>query len=679
MFNNPLIPGDPYMYDLKWIVEKLKEAIALYEPLNTKFNDLKAYVMNYFNNLDLSAEVREVIGDMQASGYFDDLIYEIAITDGNLQSVVTDWLNDNVTPVGSAVIVDDSLTIAGAAADAQIVGNTKNAIYDVIDNASIENYNKVFVELSGVTTPNTVVNNTGVIMSLTGWSYTKYNVLPSTDYLISGTGSTAVRLFNVYDSADNIIDLWQAETTIYITDAAYTTPANAAYIIVNTRDIYGISRIKDAHTLQFVEAASAKIATETSINNYDIATGAISQDVQLAGSFNGAFNFQNIRYNNILYKAANDDITPIKFDGVGYVGANHGYYLVYSITSNNHRLSASNIGEVVTVDDKDWVLIRVIDTNVFEVVCRDTSVWYGATRVSTLPAAFTFNSGTQTVNNSTLTQFYPSVKNVSVNVIKNDAYNFIVAEKYDIIDFSTGLNWIIANAGSANNDSITDNADFVAGLQNIYNYNDSGVCSIAQSLKMYKSVKVEFYGGAQSVAFTDHDKFAVPDTAYSTLAQATAVINFDNATWTGSSAPFVFIQQHGNDSSRFMILLFMNSDRDSLLTNSAGFINYPSLKMYPYALQPSAPYPANTFINNISVRIPAFMVNSKLIAPFDIGDDTYIFIYSIGAGYSFIDAPDYAKGRIFQYVKGDLNILNQDIIADSIELQGRGYAILKLI
>ena len=676
--SNPYIPGDPYSYDLKWIVEKIKEAITLYEPLNTKFNDLKAYVMNYFNNLDLSSEVRAVIGDMQASGYFDDLLYEIAITDGNLQSIVTDWLNDNVTPVGSAVLVDDSLTIAGAAADAQTVGNIKDAVYNIIDDASIENYVKVFAELSGTLTSNTAVNNAGIVTPLTGWSYTKFSVNPNTDYLISGTGSTAIRLFNVYDAADNLIDIWQAESTVYLSDVAYTTPADAASIIVNTRDIYGLSKIKNAHTLEFIEGSSTKIGTETTPGNYDIITGDFGQNIQLAGSYNGAFNFQYIAYQNVLFKAAIDDITPVNYYGAGYIGANHGYNFVYAVTSNNHGLSENNIGETVTIDGNEWVLIRVIDTNAFQVVCRDTT-WYGVKRVTPFPTSFTFNSGTQNVDNSALTQYWPSVKNTSVRVIKNDAHNFIVAEKYDIIDFSTGLAWIIANAGSATNSSILDHADLVTGIQNIYNYNDLGVCTISQSLKMYKSVQLGGYGGAQSIAFSASDKFAVPETSYSTLSQATSTIYFDDTTWTGSDAPVVFVQQDGADSSHFMILIILNPDRDNLLTNSAGFINYPSLKMYPYVLQPSAPYPANTFINNISVRMPAIMSNNSIVSEFEIGDARYVFIYSIGSGYASIDAPDRIKGHSFQLVKGDLDLLNQEVIADTLEIQGAGYAILKLI
>lgn len=40
-----------------------------------------------------------------------------------IPSIVTQWLTDNVDPVGSAVVVDESLSISGAAADAKITGD----------------------------------------------------------------------------------------------------------------------------------------------------------------------------------------------------------------------------------------------------------------------------------------------------------------------------------------------------------------------------------------------------------------------------------------------------------------------------------------------------------------------------------------------------------------------------
>lgn len=43
-----------------------------------------------------------------------------------IPSIVTQWLTDNVNPVGSAVVVDESLSISGAAADAKITGDELN-------------------------------------------------------------------------------------------------------------------------------------------------------------------------------------------------------------------------------------------------------------------------------------------------------------------------------------------------------------------------------------------------------------------------------------------------------------------------------------------------------------------------------------------------------------------------
>lgn len=75
--NNPYAVGDPYMYDLKWITDKLKEAIALYQPLSGEFAELKEYVINYFNNLDVSDEINAKINSMVADGTFDEILTPI--------------------------------------------------------------------------------------------------------------------------------------------------------------------------------------------------------------------------------------------------------------------------------------------------------------------------------------------------------------------------------------------------------------------------------------------------------------------------------------------------------------------------------------------------------------------------------------------------------------------------
>lgn len=155
--NNPLVPGDPYSYDLKWIVDKLKEAIALYEPLNQKFDDLYAFVNDYFDNLDITQEVQNIIDDMKDAGYFRNLVYEIAISDGNLQTIVTEWLDANVEPQGSAVAIDYSLTISGAAADAAVTGERTRAALSVVNaSGSLGQYDALVDQYISSGTPTTL-------------------------------------------------------------------------------------------------------------------------------------------------------------------------------------------------------------------------------------------------------------------------------------------------------------------------------------------------------------------------------------------------------------------------------------------------------------------------------------------------------------------------------------------
>ena len=143
------------------MVIKYDNMVLEFGNLTETVNTFTAFVTNYFDNLDVQQEINNKLDDMVQQGTLQPLLapYVAAglpdvVTD-QLPGVVTlqlpdevqtqlpgvvadqidaavapevpgavsDWLTANVDPVGSAVVVDSSLSISGAAADAKVTGD----------------------------------------------------------------------------------------------------------------------------------------------------------------------------------------------------------------------------------------------------------------------------------------------------------------------------------------------------------------------------------------------------------------------------------------------------------------------------------------------------------------------------------------------------------------------------
>ena len=130
------------------------------------YDKLQKYVNDYFDDIDIEAELRNVLDGMAEDGTLDALLDPLVaerlpgvvenqisgvvaeqiddaveeqidgvvgqqlppLVDANIGEEVSQWLEDNVDPVGSAVLVDSTLSISGAAADAQVTGDKVNAL-----------------------------------------------------------------------------------------------------------------------------------------------------------------------------------------------------------------------------------------------------------------------------------------------------------------------------------------------------------------------------------------------------------------------------------------------------------------------------------------------------------------------------------------------------------------------
>lgn len=110
------------------------------EVMTEAWQNMRDFINNYFDNLDVQNEINNKITSMVISGEFASIVAPY------IPPTVTAWLSEHITePVG--VVIDTSLTVAGACADAKATGDEirglKNAVnlvteyfpLQVVDNA----------------------------------------------------------------------------------------------------------------------------------------------------------------------------------------------------------------------------------------------------------------------------------------------------------------------------------------------------------------------------------------------------------------------------------------------------------------------------------------------------------------------------------------------------------------
>lgn len=109
------------------------------------FDELQTYVQDYFDNLDLNESTRYVINQMIASGEF------IEVLNPSIVASVSNWLNDHVEP--TSPVVDNTLTISGAAADSAVTGDYVHNGF--IGKAALMTALASNTNLNNITTPGT--------------------------------------------------------------------------------------------------------------------------------------------------------------------------------------------------------------------------------------------------------------------------------------------------------------------------------------------------------------------------------------------------------------------------------------------------------------------------------------------------------------------------------------------
>lgn len=287
----PLVYDDSLSYYelLCKVVKYLNDVIANVDGLhddvlstNEAFGELQNYVNDYFADLDVQSEINAKLDTMAVDGSLSELLSPIVATQigdvvgeqisdvvasqiddvvaeqiddavreeigPSVSPVVTEWLNTNVDPVGSAVTVDSSLEISGSAADAKVVGDRITALDDV----SLNDHSNI-VKLEPMWNSGGVVDNDGVIdyTVASTFKWCKIPVVIGEIYNVKTYVTTASGYdYYVYfvDDSDNIvaskIEGELAEATQINTDIVVPSGCTYMYVmssIHGTYEVYSIS------------------------------------------------------------------------------------------------------------------------------------------------------------------------------------------------------------------------------------------------------------------------------------------------------------------------------------------------------------------------------------------------------------------------------------------------------
>ena len=291
------------------------------EVMNEAWQDMQDFINNYFDNLNVQTEINNKITAMVNSGEFITLVAPY------IPAQVSSWLAQHITePEG--VVIDTSLSVAGACADAKATGDAitdiKTDLTNITGNTPItfsDPTRKQYINTSG----DTVDWSTP---SVSGSINIKWSVLECEEgdsFTISGKGGNSDRLWAFADSSKNIISRSAANATA--NKMVITAPENAAYLILNDEidslSYIGILLVSRVEEIETYLPSEVLIADKNSFATGYYINATIGQD-----------------WTDGLVESSNSLYTATALDLTGHIGDN----LIIEIASNDAHTGVRELG-----------------------------------------------------------------------------------------------------------------------------------------------------------------------------------------------------------------------------------------------------------------------------------------------------------------------------------------------
>ncbi len=191
----------------------------------TAYENLQTYVNTYFDNLDVQEEINNKLDVMATDGTLSALVSPF------IPAQVTAWLNAHVDP-STGYVIDNTLTISGAAADAKVTGDEIRDLNSDLKEIIIEN--NVAVDAYQIAT-GWKLNENGYAISDANYKLLKFAVTSGDNIFVLSDNNDIIMQFQ---GAAGVPSTGTQTIIGDILTGGYTgnitIPENARYLIIST-------------------------------------------------------------------------------------------------------------------------------------------------------------------------------------------------------------------------------------------------------------------------------------------------------------------------------------------------------------------------------------------------------------------------------------------------------------